>query len=291
MLGDEEVKKIGLVIPTYNAGQEFDEVLNLINNQDEVLYRKLIIDSESKDFTLTVAIDKGFEVKRIKSSEFGHGKTRTLAAETLNDCYYIIFMTQDVFLQKDALRNLIKFIESNSNLGVVYGRQEVDMNKSNIFEKKAREFNYPKKSLIKTYKDKEQLGIKTVFSSNAFSIYNSLKLEEIGSFPNDLQFSEDMYVAAKLIKANYSVGYCAEAKVYHSHNYSILDEYKRYQSIGKFHKENPWLQQEFGRNEIEGVKSVFAEWKYLINNRKINLLPSSLMRFGMKYLGYKSGGC
>ena len=282
------MKRIGLIIPTYNAGSEFEEVLSLINNQDEVLYRKLIIDSESKDFTISIAIEKGFEVRGIKLSEFGHGKTRTFAAEILNDCDYIVYMTQDVFLQQNALMSLVKFIKSNKNLGVVYGKQEVDISKSNIFEKKAREFNYPEKSMVKTYDDKGKLGIKTIFSSDAFAVYDRLKIEKVGFFP-DVRFSEDMYVAALLVKAGYSVGYCAEAKVFHSHAYSIIDEYKRYQLIGKFHKEHPWLQQEFGSNESEGMRSMCYEWRYLIDEKQAYLIPSSFLRFGMKYLGYKKG--
>ena len=280
--------KVGLVMPTFNPGEEFNEILDLINQQDDFLYRKLIIDSGSNDRAVDIAVDKGFEVINIPSSEFGHGRTRTLAAKELSDCKYVIYMTHDVFLQEWALKNLIEFIDSDPSLGVVYGKQEVDINKSNIFEQKAREFNYPQESMIKTYDEKDKLGIKTVFSSDAFAIYNNELLKEIGFFP-EVQFAEDIIVAANFIKKGYAVGYCANAKVYHSHNYSVMDEYKRYQLIGKFHRENAWIQLQFGSNESEGIKSVFSEWKYLISERKIYLLPSSFLRFGVKYLGYNRG--
>ena len=282
------LKKIGLIIPTYNAGKEFNDVLKLINIQDDLLTRKLIIDSESKDETVEIAIENGFEVKKILSTEFGHGKTRTLAAELLKDCDYIIYITQDVFLQPNSLKEIISFIRKNGSLGVVYGKQEVDVKKSNIFEKKARDFNYPDMSSIKRYEDKDKLGIKTVFSSDAFAIYNRDILEKVGFFP-DVQFSEDMIVAAKMVKAGYSVGYCAEAKVYHSHNYSLKEEYERMKNIGQFHRENSWIQDEFGSNESEGMKAVINEFTYLIKKGKFYLIPQSFARFLFKYIGYKIG--
>ena len=273
---------------TFNAGEEFSEILDLINQQAKFLFRKLIIDSGSKDRTVKLALEKGFEVMEITSSEFGHGKTRTLAARELSDCRYVIYMTHDVFLQECALKNLLEFIESDSGLGIVYGRQEVDIKKSNIFEKRAREFNYPSESMIKTYDDKDKLGIKTVFSSDAFAIYDIDLLKEIGFFP-EVQFAEDMIVAANFIQNGYGVGYCADAKVYHSHNYSAIDEYKRYKEIGRFHREQPWIQESFGSNESEGLKAVTSEFSYLIKAGKIHLLPSSFLRFSCKYLGYKQG--
>ena len=283
------MEKIGLIIPTYNAGQEFEEILDLINQQENYLHRKLIIDSGSDDNTVELAIEKGFEVIEIPSLEFGHGKTRTLAAKELSDCKYVIYMTHDVFLQNDALKNIIEFIKESSNLGVVYGKQNVDMKKSNIFEKRAREFNYPTESSVKSFSDKEKYGIKTVFSSDAFAIYDQEKLKAVGYFPADINFSEDMFVAAKMIQAGFNVGYCATAEVLHSHNYSAIGEYKRYIEIGRFHREQPWIQENFGSNESEGLKAVISEFNYLIKSGKIHLLPSSLLRFSFKYLGYRYG--
>ena len=281
--------RVGLFIPTFNAGDGFIEVVELINEQSEMLYRKLIIDSGSIDNTVNIALDNNFEVKEIPLSEFGHGKTRTLAAKELSDCQYVIYMSHDVFLQKDAIKNIIHFITTNSNIGIVYGKQDVDMKKSNIFEKRAREFNYPDESSIKSYANKKQYGIKTVFSSDAFAIYDQEKLKKIGYFPKNINFAEDIFVAAKMIQEGYNVGYCAEAKVFHSHNYSALDEYKRYKEIGKFHRENSWIQDEFGKNEKEGIKAVTSELRILIKSGKYHLLPNSMSRFLLKYLGYRKG--
>ena len=196
-------------------------------------------------------------------------------------------MTQDVYTTPNAFDRILSFILSDNNMLVAYGRQVDNSNNSTIFEKKARQFNYPKESIVKSKNDKERLGIKTVFSSDAFSIYRRKQLIEIGSFPESVLYCEDEYVAAKAITNGYNVGYCAESMVYHSNHLNLKQQYERYKSIGKFHRQNPWIQTEFGRNESEGIKSVFSEWHFLMDNKKTYLIPYSVILAAIKYMAYK----
>lgn len=235
-----------------------------------------------------IAKNHNFDVKVIKSEEFGHGKTRTEAGKDLEDFDYVIYMTQDIYLQKNALKSLIDFIRENSEIAVAYGKQEVDIERGNIFEYRSRYFNYSEKNLVKSKEDIPNLGIKTVFTSDAFCIYDTMKLKEINYFPENLQFSEDMYAAVKFINANYKVGYCANSKVFHTHNFSLKEEFNRYKSIGNFHREYPEIQMQFGENTTEGFKLVINEMKYLIRNRKINKIPESILRNLAKYIGYRT---
>ncbi|WP_076647931.1 glycosyltransferase family 2 protein [Latilactobacillus sakei] len=281
--------KIGLAIPTYNAGVNLNDVLEKIVESSINIDRKIIVDSESKDQTVAIARDKNFEIYSIQQNIFTHGLVRKKISEILADCDYIIYMTQDVYVEPTALENLVKYIVEHPMMAIAYGKQSVDMNKTDIFEKKDRSFNYPDYDMEKSYADKEQLGIKTVFSSDAFAVYRRSVLLEVNNFPEKLNFSEDMYMAAKVVKAGYTVGYCSKAIVMHSHSYTLKDQFRRYQSIGEFHGQNKWIQEEFGTNEKEGLKSVFSEWKYLIGNNKPLKIPYSIMRTGVKYLGYKSG--
>lgn len=55
------------------------------------------------------------------------------------------------------------------------------------------------------------------------------------SFATPSILSKDTNVAAKMILVEYSIAYVAEAMVYHSHDYTILEEFKRYFDIGVFY--------------------------------------------------------
>lgn len=282
--------KLGLFIPTYNAGNEFEKVLSEIDdslNQLDFEVERLVIDSFSDDNTISIAKKHGFNIKRISRREFTHGEVRRRAAIFLKDCEYIVYMTQDVIVHKDAIKEILDFIEDHSRMVVAYGKQESDVLTTNILEQRTREFNYPKTSQIKTNKDIPKLGIKTVFSSDAFSIYRKELLVEIGSFPKNIKYCEDMFVAAKAIEYGYEVGYCANAVVTHSNKMNLRQQFKRYRSIGKFHRQNPWIQNEFGSNESEGIKLVISEWKFLFKKNKIYLIPYSFFMKIIKFIAYK----
>lgn len=55
-----------------------------------------------------------------------------------------------------------------------------------------------------------------------------------------------MYFAAQAVITGYKVAYVSEARVRHSHNYSVMEEFKRYFDIGVFHCEQPWIRDKFG---------------------------------------------
>lgn len=279
--------KIGLAIPTYNAGEDFNDVLTAINRNDDILSKKIIVDSESEDDTQLLAKNAGFRIYEIKKREFTHGAVRNKIGKLLSDCDYIVYMTQDVYLMENAIESIYKYISEHHDMAIAYGKQIVDISKSDIFEQRDRAFNYPDESIVKRYKDKDRLGIKTVFSSDAFSIYKTEYLLELGNFPVELNYAEDMYMAALAVKKDFSIGYCATALAEHSHHFNMKDQFKRYRLIGRFNKEYSWIQEEFGSNEQEGIKKVIDEIKYLTNNRKKYLIPYSILRNFIKFIGYK----
>ena len=50
-----------------------------------------------------------------------------------------------------------------------------------------------------------------------------------------------MAITARLLEAGYATYYTADATVSHSHNYSALEEFRRYFDIGALMKTDPWL--------------------------------------------------
>lgn len=288
--GEMGAMKIGLFIPTYNAGSDFEKVLNNIDKSLENVnfeVKKLIIDSFSDDETVLIARKHNFRIEKISRNEFTHGEVRKRAAIYLSDCEYIIYMTQDVFVNNKTIESLLNFIENHSDMVVAYCRQEVDIEDTNVLEQRTKEFNYPKNSCVKTKQDIPNLGIKTAFSSDAFAIYRRKLLMKIGSFPKDIKYCADVFVAAKAIHSGFSVGYCADAFVVHSNKMNLKQKFVRYRNIGRFHKENVWIQKEFGSNEAEGIKLVLNEWQFLIEQKKAYLIPYSFFMNLIKFIAYK----
>lgn len=279
--------KIVLIVPTYNAGSAWIKWLESVSSQDLVLASVQIIDSDSSDDTVELARKYGFDCDVFAKEDFGHGKTRQLAFQKYLDSDIIIYLTQDAILASNkSLYELVKVFDDPS-VGISYGRQLPRIGAGHL-ESHARLFNYPDKSQTRALEDKSELGIKTAFTSNSFAAYRVDALSEVGGFPSDTIVSEDMYVAAKMLKCGWKVAYCANATVYHSHNYSLLDEFRRYFDIGVFNAREPWVLAEFGVAESEGVKFIRSEFLFLFRKNAF-LIFESLLRTILKLIGYKLG--
>lgn len=279
---------VTIVIPTRNAGSSFINCIEMIRAQTANIQDVLIVDTESTDGTAELCEACGFTVERIRKEDFGHGKTRQYALEKTNT-EYVIYLTQDAQLyDENSILNLISMLEANPNVGVAYGRQ-IAFPHNGILGSYARQFNYPEISYINRFEDRKVRGIKVVFSSDSFCGYRKSLVQEIGGFPLHVQFAEDTYVAAKMLMYGYETAYCAEAKVYHAHDYTLKEEFMRYRQIGKFHAQEKWILDIFGKAEGEGIKLVIGEAKYLIKNKNFFLmLLMAIIHNVIKYIGYKS---
>lgn len=278
-----------LFIPTYNAENYLARLLPALSNQtlrpDEVL----IIDSSSSDRTVEICRSWGARVEIIPQQNFNHGGTRRLACDLLPEANVLFYMTQDAIpANQNSLSRLYEGLFIEKNIGLAYGRQ-IPHDNASILAQQSRAFNYPSASITKKLADAPSLGIKTCFNSDSFAAYHREALVEIGGFPRDVIGSEDAYVAAKMLLAGYSIRYESDAIVQHSHNYSILQEFRRYFDIGVFYGREKWIESAFGNTNREGIRFFFAEINALIKAKQGWQIPNTCLRTALKFLGYKLG--
>jgi rhamnosyltransferase len=276
-----------LIVPTLNAGIAWRSWLSAFKLQTLKPDELMIIDSSSDDDTANIAREHGFRVEIIDKREFNHGATRRLGIELIPHVDIIIFLTQDAILaDPKALEYLVREFD-DPDVGASYGRQ-IPHKDATPIAAHARLYNYPSTSRVKSSEDIPKLGLKTAFCSNSMAAYRRSALLQCGGFPPDTIVNEDMYVAAKMIQSGWKVAYSADAVVYHSHNYTYLEEFRRYFDQGVFHARQPWLKEEFGSAEGEGFSFVLSGFRY-IRTRHIYLIPSLIIRTTLSYLGYKLG--
>lgn len=279
--------KISIIIPTLNAENYLSKLLERLNSQTVKDFELIIVDSSSNDNTLNIARKYTDNIISISKNKFDHGGTRTMVGKIAKGDL-LIYFTQDALPYDDfTIENIIKIFK-NEKVGAAYGRQ-ISYPYTNLFGKHLREFNYPKGSYIRGLSDIPKYGIKTAFMSNSFACYRKVALEHIGWFKDGLILGEDMYAAAKMILAGYSIAYVDDARVYHSHDYTVWQEFKRYFDIGVFHAREIWLIETFGKAEGEGARYIKSELDYLLKHKAWNLLPEWVFRNFMKYVGYILG--
>jgi rhamnosyltransferase len=116
-----EPRALSVVIPTWNGGARFREVLEALGSQD-VEHELLVIDSGSRDGTAEAARSAGARVETIPKSEFNHGATRNRAIELCRG-HVIALLTQDALpMGRDYLRSIQRPF-ANPRVDGAYARQ------------------------------------------------------------------------------------------------------------------------------------------------------------------------
>lgn len=280
--------KVDVIIPVYHPGKEFSVLLERLTEQTVVIHRIIAMNTEENYWNKELEQKYPLlEVHHLKKSEFDHGGTRAWAAE-LSDAEIMVFMTQDaVPADRNLIENLVKALEKEKMIAAAYARQ-LPNEMCSFAERYTRSFNYPEKSYVRTQRDLSLYGIKTFFCSNVCAAYKKEIYQELGGFVRKTIFNEDMIYAGKLIQMGYGIAYAADAKVIHSHNYSCMQQFHRNFDLGVSQAEHPEI---FAGvpSEGEGIKLVKKTINYLIQKRKIWLIPGVILQSGCKYAGYLSG--
>ena len=280
--------KVDVIIPVYHPGKEFSVLLERLTEQTAVIHRIIAMNTEENYWNKELEQKYPLlEVHHLKKSEFDHGGTRAWAAE-LSDAEIMVFMTQDaVPADRNLIENLVKALEKEKMIAAAYARQ-LPNEMCSFAERYTRSFNYPEKSYVRTQRDLSLYGIKTFFCSNVCAAYKKEFYQELGGFVRKTIFNEDMIYAGKLIQMGYGIAYAADAKVIHSHNYSCMQQFRRNFDLGVSQAEHPEI---FAGvpSEGEGIKLVKKTINYLIQKRKIWLIPGVILQSGCKYAGYLSG--
>ncbi|SFT77389.1 rhamnosyltransferase [Selenomonas sp. GACV-9] len=280
--------EILVIIPVYNPDEKFERLLDMLQRQSIGCFPVLLIDSGSQhDYQNVIKNNRNFMIRQIANRDFNHGGTRQLGIKMYPDKDVYVFLTQDAILADEmALEHLLKCF-TDKTIGCAYGRQ-LPHKDASWFSRIARLNNYGEKSYVRSFNDRMNFGMKTCFISNSYAAYRKEAMNDIDGFPNNTILSEDMFVAAKMLINGWKVAYDADSKVYHSHNYSILQEFKRYFDIGVFHSRESWIREIFGQAEGEGLNFMKRELQAIIRNNPF-LLAEMIARDSMKFIGYRLG--
>ena len=286
---------VDVIIPTYKPDNRFlvsikrllaqtvkpDNII-IINTDREVWDAN---DMENKLKPLFEGHETGLLVEHIKKEDFDHGAARNKGVGKSKTKYFVC-MTQDaVCFDKRTLEYLLRGMDKSIKL--TYARQVPDTRAKKI-EKFTRAFNYPEVSMIKSFNEREALGIKTYFCSNVCAAYERETFDALGGFDEGEILNEDMLYAYKLIENGLFIKYEAWAKVIHSHNYNGAEQFMRNFDIGVSQASNKHIFEKI-RSENEGGKLVKATFEYLIKSHSYLSVIKLFYISGCKYAGFLLG--
>ncbi len=224
---------LSVIIPTLNAEDEIDSLLDTIEAQSLKPLDILVVDSSSDDGTVDeVAKHPCVNLVRIERKEFNHGSTRDMALRR-SAGEFVCFLTQDAVPASNRyLERLVAPFLADDSIALVTGRQ-LPKADARRFEQLVRKFNYPNAPSVRSKSDLPNYGIKTFFASDTCSAYRRTAYLECGGFEH-VNTNEDMLMAAKFIASGMKVAYEPRAEVYHSHNLTPSQQFARNRAVGFF---------------------------------------------------------
>lgn len=229
--------KATVFIPTYNGERYLKDILNALSVQDtSFAFETLIIDSGSTDKTLDIISE--FDAKKINlrlhkiaNSEYGHGKTRNLAAQlAMGDI--VVYLSHDAVPAHDRwLYEMVRPFELNEKIVGVMGKQIarpycIPMLKyeiASVFSGFGPDFG-----TTLFYKDTFMKDRGTYDAISFYSDVNSAARRDYlrGKFPyKDVSYAEDQLFGRDVIDAGYYKAYAPRGSVVHSNDLT-LGEYK-----------------------------------------------------------------
>ena len=288
---------VDVIIPSYKPNASFEKLIYRLQKQT-IKPDRIIVVNTGEEYWEQAEFDKSpfvfgnlagmkMELYHIQECEFDHGGTRRWAAGK-SHAEYMLFMTQDAMpADQFLIENLLKALNQDPMIGAAYARQ-LPAPGCRMIERLSREFNYGEKSMVKSGKDLEQMGIKTYFCSNVCAMYRRNIYLSVGGFVKSTIFNEDMICAGTMVQKGYRIAYAADAEVYHSHNYTGIQQLKRNFDLGVSHAQYPEI---FGgvATQQEGMKLVKETAGYLLKTGKPFMIFKLFWQSGCKYLGYRLG--
>lgn len=222
---------ISVIIPTLNAERWITKQLNMLLRQTAPA-EILVIDSGSTDATVSIVRAHADRVRllEIPNEDFDHGGTRDHALrQSTGDV--VCFLTQDAIpVDERCIERLLAAL-STPDVAAVFGRQ-IAYSDVPEYERLTRAFNYPEQPRVWREADIPRYGVKAYFFSNVCAAYRRDAYLAVGGFDASIITNEDMMMAAKLLHGGYGLAYEPEAAVYHSHHYTIREDYRRTERIG-----------------------------------------------------------
>jgi glycosyltransferase involved in cell wall biosynthesis len=228
--------RLSVLIPTKDGERYLPEILAAVRREAPEA-EILVVDSGSRDDTVRLARRAGARVHEIAPGEFGHGRTRNLAAE-LASGEILVFLTQDATPQPGWAAALLAPF-ADPAVGVVGGAQRPRPGVSPMAARQVAVFF-------------EQLEPGDGYLSNVNAAYRRACWEEVRF--RDIAYAEDHAFAADLETTRWTLAYARDAVVLHAHDYGALGFMRRAFDEARGRREaQGWVERFAPRGSLTGI--------------------------------------
>lgn len=221
---------VTVTILTWNGDRYLGDILTALSRQEyNGGFDVLVIDSGSTDHTLQIVAEHPtVRLHEIPNSEFGHGKTRNLAAE-LSSGDIVVYLTHDAIpVGEDWLTSLVTPMAVDARIVAVLGKQVARPSAPPILKYDiGRVFDSLSPGGQTTVffdngaLDAKSRSLATFYSDSCSAARRDLLLHHIPY--REVDYAEDQVFGREVIEGGYRKAYAPDAVVEHSNDGSLRE--------------------------------------------------------------------
>lgn len=208
---------VSILIRAKNEERTIGKVLDALSSQTYKNFETLIVDSGSTDKTLEIVKKYPVKIYEIKPEDFTFGYSLNFGFQKAEGEFVFCLSAHALPLSKDWLMTIVSNFEDDKVAAVMC--RILPWPDCNPFDRRGllRKFNIQKQELVE--------GPPFIFGNISSAIRKSAWKKV--HFDETLSYCEDHDWMRKIRKLGYKVIYEPEAKVYHSHNETLKQIYRR----------------------------------------------------------------
>lgn len=290
---------LDIVIPTFNGIGEIEPVIEALRSQRLQAQSQIYcIDSSSTDGTTEwLRAQPDIDLTVIEQKDFQHGRTRNLGA-SLGQAPLIAFLTQDAIpVGREWSADIVKMMNHYPQAAGMFGRhlpyphhpsfvrQEIENHFDNMLAKPlvlSRETD----PLLWESGDVSWRQFLHFYSDNNSAMRRSVW--QVRPYP-EIDYGEDQVWARDIIEAGLTKLYAPTVRVYHSHDLTPQEAYKRSKIEGAFFCEHFGYM--LGEGTLEELEERISEQQKMLRKWGLrHAVPEEEIAHRQDLLAYKCRG-
>lgn len=268
---NQETNPIDVVMRSYNDRPLIEETLSQLLIQD-MPYRLFVLDNESTDGTRELVDHYAHRVIDIPSGTYVPGRVLNEGMRATSSPVVVFLNSDCTPVDGSWLSKLVDGFELEVECAARFGRQMPRPDCWPLFAKDTED----------AFGD----GVKHASWRHFFSMASAAVRRDVWQqmpFNENLIYSEDIEWTWRARQRGYAIRYMPESRVWHSHNYTLGQSYRRYRGEGLAESEIfPWTEWEesFVRYTLLPlIRRVGSDWKFCLRHfHLLSMFHSPLLR-------------
>ncbi|MCJ7634624.1 glycosyltransferase family 2 protein [Candidatus Bathyarchaeota archaeon] len=253
-MSSRKEKMVSIIIISYNRKEDVLDCLDSVMRLDYPNYEIIVVDNGSTDGSFQALLKKRDNIKLIETGlNLGNAAAINIGFKKSKGEFFLV-LNDDIILQQDAVAELVRVMESNSQIGIAGSL-------TYFFEEPDKIWFYPEEFLEERA---ERPYVEVLMAVGCSFMTRRSVVEEIGFFDEDyFAYHEEADFCFRAKKTGFLVVCALRSSVYHK--ISVQDPRREFSLVRAYYSNRNYF--------------LFAKKNYLRSTERINYLFQSFIYY------------